>query len=60
MDGSVELMVTRLVRHARGDARVALIRRTSESPEERVALLIMIGLACGIPLFSRWRSDGRG
>ena len=24
-------------------------------PEERVALLLILGIACGIPLFSRWR-----
>ena len=33
--------------------------RTGESSEERVALVVLFGIACGVPLVSRWRSDGR-
>jgi hypothetical protein len=33
--------------------------RIGESSEERVGLLLLLGMACGIPVVSRWRSGER-
>ena len=48
------------------DVRDGMTTRSEDPPEisdgveERIALAVLFGIACGIPLFSRWRSHGRG